>query len=260
MAVSKVILNGTTLMDVTQKTVTAANMLNGITALKNDGTDITGTYVAPTFSTQSKTVSPTTSQQTVSPDTGYDGRSSVTVNAMPTGSAGTPSATKGTVSNNSVTVTPSVTNTTGYITGGTKTGTAVTVSASELVSGTKSISIAENGTITENVANYANAEITVNVSGGGGGDGMIHLYTDSSFSNAYIDSGMTTSVLESYDYDIIAAFAALTAQPVLIHFGDGEKASLMIHIDHDPIDATLDICFFKSYAQQTSSYQTISCS
>lgn len=163
MAISKVILNGTTLMDVTQKTVTSANMLNGITALKNDGTDITGNYVSPTFSTQSKTVSPTTSQQTVSPDTGYDGLSSVTVNAMPTGSAGTPSATKGTVSNNSVTVTPSVTNTTGYITGGTKTGTAVTVRASELVSGTKSIT--DNGTGID-VTNYASVD--VNVSGGGG--------------------------------------------------------------------------------------------
>lgn len=51
------------------------------------------------------------------------------------GTAGTPTATKGTVSNSSVTVTPSVTNTTGYITGGTKTGTAVTVTASELVAG-----------------------------------------------------------------------------------------------------------------------------
>ena len=43
MAVAKVILNGTTLIDTTQKTVTAADMAYGVTALKNDGTDITGT-------------------------------------------------------------------------------------------------------------------------------------------------------------------------------------------------------------------------
>lgn len=170
MAISKVILNGNTLMDTTDKTVTAANLLSGYTALKNDGTTVTGEYIVPTPSFQSKTVSPSTSQQTVSPDSGYDGLSQVTVNAMPSGTAGTPTATKGTVSNHSVSVTPSVTNTTGYITGGTKNGTAVTVSASELVSGTKSIT--ENGTGID-VANYASVD--VNVSGGGVNNVVVSL-------------------------------------------------------------------------------------
>ena len=74
---------------------------------------------------------------------------------VPAGTEGTPSATKGTVSNNSVTVTPSVTNTTGYITGGTKTGTGVSVSASELVSGTYTISSSGS----HNVTNYASASV-----------------------------------------------------------------------------------------------------
>lgn len=104
---------------------------------------------------QSKTITPSVTQQIVSPDSGYDAFSQVTVNAMPSGTAGTPTATKGTVSNNSISVTPSVTNTTGYITGGTLTGTAVTVSASELVSGTKEITVSG----TTNVTNYASASV-----------------------------------------------------------------------------------------------------
>lgn len=106
-------------------------------------------------------INPTTSSQTITADSGYDGLSSVQINAMPSGTAGTPTATKGSVSNHSVSVTPSVTNSTGYITGGTKTGTAVTVSASELVSGNKSIT--QNGNNID-VAEYAT--VSVNVSGG----------------------------------------------------------------------------------------------
>lgn len=77
------------------------------------------------------------------------------LSAMPSGTLGTPWATKGTVSNHSVSVTPSVTNTTGYVTGGTVNGTAVTVSASELVSGTLNVTSAG----TKDVTNYASASI-----------------------------------------------------------------------------------------------------
>ena len=126
-------------------------------------------YIYPNFESLSLTYTPSTSQQTdtvtYDPNDGYNGiqQVSVTVNAMPTGTAGTPTATKGTVSNHAVAVTPSVINTTGYITGGTKTGTAVTVSASELVSGSQTIT--ENDTY--DVTNLAS--VTVNVSGGSGG-------------------------------------------------------------------------------------------
>lgn len=76
------------------------------------------------------------------------------------GTAGTPAASKGAVSNHSVDVTPSVTNTTGYITGSTINGTPVTVSASELVSGSQEITVND----TYDVTNLA--EVVVNVSGG----------------------------------------------------------------------------------------------
>ena len=50
MAFSKIILNGTTLMDVTQDTVAAANLLSGETAHKNDGTSVTGNIASKSSS------------------------------------------------------------------------------------------------------------------------------------------------------------------------------------------------------------------
>ena len=144
---------------------------------------------------QTKTATPTESVQSITPDQGYTGLSTVTVNAISasyvgsgitrrsssdlaasgatvtvpsgyyasaarksvaSGTAGTPTATKSAVSNHAVTVTPSVTNATGYITGGTKSGTAVSVSASELVSGTYNITTSG----THDVTNYASASVT----------------------------------------------------------------------------------------------------
>ena len=75
--------------------------------------------------------------------------------SVASGTAGTPTATKGTVSNHAISVTPSVTNQTGYIEGGTKTGTAVSVAASELVSGTYTVSASG----THDVTNYASASV-----------------------------------------------------------------------------------------------------
>ena len=117
MAFSKIIVNGDINMDVTQTTATASDVLYGKTLIIADGTMATGTI------------------QTVT--------------------AGTPTATKGTVSNHSISVTPSVVNTTGYITGGTKNGTAVTINASELVSGTYTVN--SNGT--KDITNYASISV-----------------------------------------------------------------------------------------------------
>lgn len=126
-----------------------------------DGTYKAGEWYVYNAVPNYTTVTPTTSAQTIG-GVNYMMAGAITVSAMPTGTAGTPTATKGTVSNHSVSVTPSVTNTTGYITGSTKTGTAVTVSASELVSGTKSIT--QNGTGID-VTAFASVDVNVPSSG-----------------------------------------------------------------------------------------------
>lgn len=98
---------------------------------------------------------------TVTAPSGYYASSAT--KTVASGTAGTPTASKGAVNNHAISVTPSVTNTTGYITGSTINGTAVSVSASELVSGSQTITTND----TYDVTNLAS--VTVNVSGGGGG-------------------------------------------------------------------------------------------
>ena len=101
-----------------------------------------------------KTATLTGGTSVINPSPGYDSMARVTA-TVANGTAGAPTATKGAVSSHSITVTPSVTNTTGYITGGTITGTGVTVSASELVSGTYNVT--SSGT--KDVTNYASASV-----------------------------------------------------------------------------------------------------
>lgn len=222
MAINKVVYGNQTLIDLTTDTVASSDdILAGKVGHLRDGTVVTGTasggdqhgtiwqdgqgYVhlddESGIALQSKSVTPSESQQVIEADQGYYALDTVTVGAISSsyvgsgvsrrsssdltangatvtapagyyessaskavasGTAGTPTATKGSVSNHAVTVTPSVTNTTGYIIGGTKTGTAVTVTASELVSGSETKT--ENGTY--NVTNLQT--LVVNVSGGGG--------------------------------------------------------------------------------------------
>ena len=126
----------------------AYTMMQGAVTVNAIPSNYVGTGVARKSSSDL-----TANGATVTVPSGY--YASQATKQVASGTAGTPTATKGAVSNHSVSVTPSVTNTTGYITGSTKTGTAVTVSASELVSGTYNVS--SSGTA--DVTNYASVSV-----------------------------------------------------------------------------------------------------
>lgn len=134
------------------ETVTADSGYDGLSSVEVSVGAISSTYVG-TGITRRSSSDLIASGATVTVPSGY--YSAEASKSVASGTAGTPTATKGTVSNHSVSVTPSVTNSTGYITGGTKNGTAVSVSASELVSGT--LSVTSSGT--KDVTNYASASI-----------------------------------------------------------------------------------------------------
>lgn len=218
--------NVTASIDASTGLITATSVIS-----KNSSAPSLSLYSAPIgtltdtlqLSTQAATtITPSTSQQTAVAAGKYT-TGAVTVSAMPSGTAGTPTATKGTVSNHSVSVTPSVTNTTGYITGGTKTGTAVTVTASELVSG--NLDISQSGTT--NVANYATVSVadgiltqtvtgtvtpTITVSNTGLIEAYGTSYTENVspvYQSGYIDNSDTLTVVASagntYQLDTQAA-------------------------------------------------------
>lgn len=145
--------------------------MNQLIGYLSEGEQLKGSMTIPqkiggggggTLETITKTYTPSTSQQTeqITPSSGYDGIAEVdvTVDAMPTGTLGNPVAVKGAVSNHSVSVTPTVLTQAGYISAQSKTGTAVTVSASELDSGTKPITANGNN---QDVVGYAAVNVAV---------------------------------------------------------------------------------------------------
>ena len=182
--------------------------VDGISSTTVEALSVTsnGTYTAPTGKAYSPvTVSVSGGTPRTSTDLVVSG-ATVTAPAgvyatdasksVASGTAGTPTATKGTVSNHSISVTPSVTNTTGYITGSTKTGTAVTVSASELVSGSETKT--ENGTY--DVTNLAS--LVVNVPSGSSKNTQVVQGTTRTNASTLTAIGAELTVSKTGTYDI----------------------------------------------------------
>lgn len=178
-----------------------------------DGANNTVTVMTPPSGTSSTatsqnnlgTISRSTADQYLNLPEGYLETSSYyKIAATPNGTQGTPVATKGSVVDHAMRVHPSVTNTAGYITGGTQEGQYIEVAASEVVSGSETKTA--NGTY--DVTNLA--QLVVNVSGGGGG-GLTLLQTTalgtlSTSSTSAADTGKTVSLASStnwQNYDLL---------------------------------------------------------
>ena len=167
---------------------TASDVAEGKTFTSAAGLKVTGTAKVTTPTLQSKTVTPSTSQQIITPDSGYDGLSQVTVNAMPSVSLSTP-----TISSSGL-ITAQV-GTSGYLTSGTKVTKQLTTQAAKTVTPTASEqtvvnsavyttgavkvaavpsetkTITANGTYTPSSGKFFSS-VTVNVPSSGGSGGF----------------------------------------------------------------------------------------
>lgn len=198
MAIAKVILNGVTQMDVTQKTVTAESMLSGTTALKNDGTDITGSIASKTSADL------TASGATVTAPAGY--YASNASKSVASGSAKTPATT--------ITANPTVrVNSSGLITATVSKTQSVTpsVSAGYVSSGTAgTITVTGSGTnqLTTQAAQTIHPSTTDQTIASGKyltGAQTVKAVTTTNLTAANIVQGVTVKVGDSTDDDCVAS-------------------------------------------------------
>lgn len=178
-----------------------------ISSISYNGTDIPLVGAEPTL--QEKTVTPSTSAQTITPDTGYDGLSKVIVNAMTTATQATPSINV----DSSGLITASATQSAGYVSSGTKSATKqLTTQASKTVTpGTSNQTAVASGrytTGTVTVSGDANL-VAGNIKSGTSIFGVTGSYVDSTPIEISTDAGME-AVLTSDNVGKVYKFTGTT--------------------------------------------------
>lgn len=157
---------------------------------------------------QNKTVTPTTSKQTITADNGYDGLGTVTVNAMTTATQATPSISV----NSSGLITASSTQTAGYVAAGTKSATKqLTTQAAQTITPTttnKTIASGRYLTGTQTIKGDANL-IAGNIKSGVSIFGVAGSYEGS--------GGSSGGSIET----ITVTFNSLPEPGMMIHYIDG---------------------------------------
>lgn len=234
MAVNKVVFGAVSIMDISDSTVTADKLAKGVTAYDKAGEKITGTMEASSAPTlQEKTVTPSTSAQSITADNGYDGLSKVTVNAMPTATQATPSIT---ISSDGK-ITASATQSAGYVAAGTKSATKqlTTKSAATITPSTSNKTIASGTYLTGTQTIKGDANLVAgNIKSGTSIFGVTGSYEGSSpnlqsKSVTYTSNGTATITPdEGYDglssvdvtVDVVADVPLVTVTFKATQFGD----------------------------------------
>lgn len=227
---------------------------------------------------QDKTVTPTTSKQTITADSGYDGLDTVTVNAMPTAAQATPSIT---INTSTGLITATATQSAGYVLAGTKSDTEqLTVQAAQTITpGTtdKTIAAGRYLTGTQTIKGDANLVASNIVSGKSifGVSGTAKVGNDTSDATAaaedimlgetaYIASGKVIGTFtledELEDQDtLLAEIAELVATKASPPGGDSIETCTITFISGELSEAfDIEICYLDSNLQFKKVAATVS--